>query len=138
MLTDIIANAVMKKHASTRSGLFRPNSAQRSETLTLAVSFSSITTLSRVCEKQKNRNASPTREYTSIVRNQARPSAGMACSPTICEPFAKLLTRAGIPMDTARPPRFAMNMRDDGRTVISSVSRVSEALRAPYGTLTSV
>ena len=51
---------------------------------------------------------------------------------------ARIATRMGTPALTARPPQFAMNIRTDVSIVISSVSRVSEELRAPYGTLMSV
>ena len=51
---------------------------------------------------------------------------------------AKRATMMGTPADTQRPPTLAMNMRTEVRMVISSVSRVSEEFRAPYGTLISV
>ncbi len=44
---------------------------------------------------------------------------------------ASSATRMGTPADTHRPPTLAMNMRTEVRMVISSVSRVSEELRAP-------
>ncbi len=55
-----MANAVMKKKASTRNGLLRKNSVKRSLTFTLAVSFLSITTRSLVCVKQKMSRPKPT------------------------------------------------------------------------------
>ena len=47
-------------------------------------------------------------------------------------------TKMGTPADTQRPPRLAMNIRTEVRMVISSVSRVSDELSAPYGTFINV
>ena len=59
--TDIMAKAVMKKSATTRSGRLWKNSVQRSLTFTFFVSLSAMTTRSFVCVKQKTSRAKPTR-----------------------------------------------------------------------------
>ena len=122
---------MMKKNARTRRGRLRPNSVQRSETFTPEVCALSITTFSSVWLKQKKSSARAASEYTIIVRNQALPSAGIACSPTSSEPLAKSFTQAGMPIDTARPPRFAINILVEVNMVISFVSLVREEFRAP-------
>ena len=77
LLTLIIAKAVIKKKARTRRGLLRPNSVHRSLTFTLADSFSSITTLSLHCEKQKMRSRRPAMAKMAIVMNQALADSGV-------------------------------------------------------------
>ena len=44
---------------------------------------------------------------------------------------SKIFRMIGIPIPTARPPTLAMNILTEVRMVISSVSRVSDALSAP-------
>ena len=44
---------------------------------------------------------------------------------------ARNATRMGTPAETQSPPTFAMNMRTEVRTVISSVSRVRDEFSAP-------
>ncbi|CCX54985.1 unknown [Bacteroides sp. CAG:1060] len=77
LLTLIIANAVMKKNASTRSGLLRVNSCHRSLTFTLADSLASITTFSFVWEKQKMRSTRPRRANMVMVTNHADADSGV-------------------------------------------------------------
>ena len=67
----------MKKKATTRRGLLRPNSIQRSLTFTLADSFSSITTRSLHWKKQKMRSARPASAKMVIVMNQAWAASGV-------------------------------------------------------------
>ena len=56
---DIMAKAVMKKKAMTRSGRLWKNSIHRSLIFTLALSSALITTFSLHCEKQNKRSKSP-------------------------------------------------------------------------------
>ena len=125
-----MAKAVMKKKASTRSGLLRTNSIHRSLTFTLADSFWSMTTFSLHWEKQKNSKARPTRAKMVIVMNQAGAASGVLYTATPSTLGAKIAMISGSDF-THRAPRLAMNMRVLVRMVISLVSRVSEAFRAP-------
>ena len=75
--------------------------------------------------------------------NQAPPASGVLYTAVIL-PVSGLRTfgaKMAMMMGrdfTHRAPRLAMNMRVEVRIVISLVSRVSEAFRAPYGTFTRV
>ena len=62
-----------------------------------------------------------------IVVNQAVGSLG---SPSPGSSVKRAMSR-GSPEPTARPPQLAMNMRTEVKTVISSVSRVSDEFSAP-------
>ena len=124
---DIIANAVTKKKAMTLNGRLWKNSIQRSLILTLALSSALMTTFSLHCVKQKMRSASPTRAYIVIVVNHATGSLGRPSTLS----SVKYAMSSGNPEPTASPPQLAMNIRTEVRMVISSVSRVSDELRAP-------
>ena len=130
----IIAKATIKKKARILSGRFLTNSVHRSDTFTSAVSFSSITTLSLVCVKQNIKRASPANAYIVIVKNHAFPDSAELILPS----GENVLTSIGIPYATANPPRFAINIRTEVSVVISCVSLVSDAFKAPYGTFTNV
>ena len=69
-----------------------------------------------------------------IVVNHADGSFGRLSDGA---PAIRAMNR-GRPELTARPPRLAMNIRTEVRMVISSVSRVSDEFKAPYGTLMNV
>ena len=134
----IIANAVMKKNASTLRGRLRRNSIQRSLTLTSSDAFSSITTLSLHCEKEKTRRASPANENMAIVMNHADADSGLSM---MALPSAAIGAKMAITIGsdfTISAPKFAMNILVEVRIVISSVSLVRDELSAPYGTFTNV
>ena len=127
----IIAKAVMKKNARTLSGRLRRNSIQRSLTFTFSDSLASITTFSLHCENEKMRRARPARAKMVIVMNHAVADSGLS---VMAVPSAAIGAKRAITIGrdfTTSAPRFAMNIRVDVRTVISSVSRVSDELRAP-------
>ena len=127
----IIANAVMKKNAITLKGRLRTNSIHRSLTFTFSASFWSITTRSLHCENENTRSASPARAKIVMVTNHADAASGVF---VMAEPSAALGAKMAITSGsdlTTRAPRLAMNIRVDVRMVTSSVSRVSDELRAP-------
>ena len=62
-----------------------------------------------------------------MVVNQATGSLG---KPSDCW-SVKYAMSNGRPDPTAKPPQFAINIRTDVNTVISSVSRVSDEFKAP-------
>ena len=70
----------------------------------------------------------------SMVTNHAFPASADSIFPS----GEREATSIGIPYDTARPPKFAMNILVDVSLVISSVSLVSDEFNAPYGTLIRV
>src|SRR5690606_5724979 len=69
----------------------------------------------------------PHHQHVLYVMNQASPDSRELIFPS----GEKYCTTIGTPYPTAKPPRFAINIRVDVNFVISFVSRVSEALSAP-------
>ena len=77
LLTLMVANAMMKKNESMRSGRFLTSSIQRSLTFTFDVSLWSMTMRSLLSKKQKISNARPVRAKMLMVMNHAVDDSGV-------------------------------------------------------------
>ena len=102
-----------------------------------------MTMRSLLSKKQNISSARPVRAKMLMVMNHAWADSGVLYTASIFPETGLYAFGAKMAMTRGRvlminPARLARNMRTLVRTVISLVSRVSDAPSAPYGTLMSV